>query len=785
MKMKDKKKASQELIKSIPALQIIDAMGDGISIQDRNFKVLYQNEVHKSFVGDHLGESCYKAYEKRDEICEGCPVDMAYKDGEVHVEVRSAPVDGGLSFFEITASLVKDESGEIIAAIEIARNIDERKNAEAKLAESEVRYRDLFENAHDMIQGVSPDGKFIYVNDSWLKIMGYSREELERVSLFDILDPDCLGHCMDKFKKVMSGESQKGINAVFVAKDGRKIELEGSCSITDMSNPIANGIFRDVTERNKADIAIQESEEKHRGLFENATDAVFLIDPYDGSFIDCNNNAAERLGYTKEEFLSLKVYDINPSAASSDIKDRMKRQHAGESITFETSHMRKDGSFIPVEISSRIIEYGDKKAMLSFARDITQRKVAEKALIFNEERYRSLVESSENSIYLLDKDYQYLFMNKHHLSRLGISKYDYSGKAYGDFHSREDTSDFTRLIDNIFKSGESSQQEYSGTKGEMYFLRTLSPVKDKKGKVVAVTVISKNITDRKEFEYELQLNEERYRSLVESTEDSIYLVDKNYKYIFMNQQHFKRLGLSGDYTGHSYTEIHSPEETKDFVTLVDEVFDTGQSIQQDHKSFRNDMYFLRTLSPVKDKAGKVVAVTVLSKNITDRKRMEQDLRVLAITDELTGLYNRRGFLTLAGQQLKLANRLKRGVLLFYADLDELKGINDKYGHQEGDKAIEDIAGLLREVFRESDIIARIGGDEFVVFPVQITDSSAETLNARFKKHLDVYNVKNGSRYKLSVSIGIVHYEKCTSSIEELLVEADKLMYEQKRGRHKS
>lgn len=109
---------------------IIAGMGDGISIQDTNFKILYQNEVHKSFVGEHVGEYCFQAYEKRSDVCENCPVDMAYKDGEIHTTERTAPNTRGLSYFEITASPLKDPTGKIIAGIEVVRDITDRKYAE-------------------------------------------------------------------------------------------------------------------------------------------------------------------------------------------------------------------------------------------------------------------------------------------------------------------------------------------------------------------------------------------------------------------------------------------------------------------------------------------------------------------------------------------------------------------------------------------------------------------------------------------------------------------------------
>jgi diguanylate cyclase (GGDEF)-like protein len=167
--------------------------------------------------------------------------------------------------------------------------------------------------------------------------------------------------------------------------------------------------------------------------------------------------------------------------------------------------------------------------------------------------------------------------------------------------------------------------------------------------------------------------------------------------------------------------------------------------------------------------------------IDQRKKLEEELRSMSLTDDLTGLYNRRGFMTLADQQLKIANRLKRGVLILYADLDNMKYINDTFGHKEGDAALIETANILKKIFRESDIIARIGGDEFVVYPVEHSDKSAKALDERFQKHFKDYSEKRGRNYRLSTSIGIVHYEnKCPPSIHKLLDQADKMMYKKKR-----
>jgi diguanylate cyclase (GGDEF)-like protein len=175
-----------------------------------------------------------------------------------------------------------------------------------------------------------------------------------------------------------------------------------------------------------------------------------------------------------------------------------------------------------------------------------------------------------------------------------------------------------------------------------------------------------------------------------------------------------------------------------------------------------------------------------SKNISERKRIEDELRALSLTDELTGLYNRRGFFTLADQQLKFANRNKKGMFLLSADLDNLKEINDTLGHEQGDLLLFETASILRKSFRDSDIIARLGGDEFVILATETPETTIESLTIRLKANLDAHNTEGNKPYNLSFSMGMIQYNPDhPSSIEELLSQADKLMYEEKKQKQRS
>ena len=158
----------------------------------------------------------------------------------------------------------------------------------------------------------------------------------------------------------------------------------------------------------------------------------------------------------------------------------------------------------------------------------------------------------------------------------------------------------------------------------------------------------------------------------------------------------------------------------------------------------------------------------------------EEMRNLALRDELTGLYNRRGFFTLVEHQLKLAKRKKTGMFLLYADLDDLKLINDTWGHREGDVALIETAKILRKNYRESDIIARIGGDEFVVFPAGTSDDDSEKILDRLHNAFLHHCAQSNPAYKLSISAGISFYNPDSPcAIDELLALGDKSMYERK------
>ncbi len=160
--------------------------------------------------------------------------------------------------------------------------------------------------------------------------------------------------------------------------------------------------------------------------------------------------------------------------------------------------------------------------------------------------------------------------------------------------------------------------------------------------------------------------------------------------------------------------------------------------------------------------------------------LDRELRYLALTDDLTCLFNRRGFFAAATQQLKLARRNGQSLLLLFCDVDNLKKINDTYGHREGDLALIRTADALEQSFRGSDILSRLGGDEFVVLASETSNQTKEIILRRLEKNLKKSSAAE-PRYPLSLCVGVARFDpKCANTLGDLMVQADKAMYEKKR-----
>jgi PAS domain S-box-containing protein len=269
---------------------------------------------------------------------------------------------------------------------ELRLSYDRLKKLEFDLKESEERFRDLFENATDLIQSVSPDGHFLYVNRAWRETLGYQAADISELTVFDIIHPISLEHCKDYFQRVLKGEDAEEMKATFVTKDGRKIYVEGNvnCRFKNGKPVSTRAIFRNVTKRYETEKALKESEERLRTLINTAVDGIITIDH--GAAIQSFNPSAERLfGYKAEEIVGKNVKILIPEPYrrhhDSYIKNYLETGEAKViGIGREVVGRRKDGRTLPLYLSVSEMVVKGQRVFTGFLRDISELKVAEEAL---------------------------------------------------------------------------------------------------------------------------------------------------------------------------------------------------------------------------------------------------------------------------------------------------------------------------------------------------------------------------------------------------------------------
>ena len=190
-----------------------------------------------------------------------------------------------------------------------------------------------------------------------------------------------------------------------------------------------------------------------------------------------------------------------------------------------------------------------------------------------------------------------------------------------------------------------------------------------------------------------------------------------------------------------------------------------------------------TVTPILDEEGEISSVATTERDITQKNALINQLVAMSFKDEVTTLYNRRGFIHFADKLLQLINRHNGTALLLYMDMDNLKWINDNLGHNKGDEAIERLAGVLQKTFRATDIVARMGGDEFAVLTeVEGGEEAITATLSRLRNNISKANEQN-SRLPIAISIGAVASTDPTMSLEAMITRADDLMYEEKRQKH--
>ncbi|MCW3489214.1 PAS domain S-box protein [Dethiobacter alkaliphilus] len=541
-------------------------------------------------------------------------------------------------------------------------------------------------------------------------------------------------------------------------------------------------------ERIQALEELSDSEEKFRTIFDYSNDMFMVLDE-NGRYMEVNKVVCELMGYSRAEMLQMTPRDLVVPEFAGKVKERFKKLLEHGSAVFETAMISKSGQIIETEINSRVIHYRGKTAFLSIGRDISARKLAEKTLQQAIERYDRLTNNADVAIFRVKIDGgEVTYANPAAVRMLGYTLQDWQSDpnlAFKCIHP--DSAAKQREIIEQVKVGGVVKDEiitWLAKDGRQVFLEhTVIPVFDEDNGVLYFESIGRDITEQKQAREKISQSLSLLEATLDSTADGIVAVNEEWKIINYNNKFLKIFNISerdissGEVSEVILAQLKSPEYAR---RKVAEIFDKPELYFSGTIELADGRVLEYHTNPQQIKSNIVGRVWSL-RDITQQKSYEDNLRFISMHDHLTGLYNRAYF-------EEEISRLEKGrsypITLISADLNGLKLVNDTMGHDKGDELLRVCGLLLGKPLRSSDVLARVGGDEFFVILPKTDKESGEKVVKRIK---DTFNMHNKERpdLPLNVSLGVATANDGSQPLKELIKKADDKMYRDKLYRSSS
>ena len=696
------------------------------------------------------------------------------------------------------------EKGRLAGMQTVFTNITAQKQAEKSLAESEARYRGIFENAPFGIWISDEEGTLIFANQATLDLFGVS-DPAQLVGYWNAFrdttkdeEPFRKG-----FQRAQAGEIVRFRQDLDMGTVEYNTTRKGTVHFFSTLFPIQAGsggeshivvIQEDITNQVRAEEEIHQLSQFRESIIDSVNVWLDVLDENGNVLIW--NKAAERIsGYSREEVVGHdKIWEwLYPDEAyRRELEAKIDTITKGSEILegFEAIIKCRDGQtkIISWNQKNLLDEKGTSVGSIALGRDVTERKQVEETLRERAEEYRSLVESTEDSVYLVDRNCTYMFMNEKYLSRFNSPIDKVIGRPYGEFHSEEKTEEFAEKLREVFETSWSVQYEHQSERDGNYFLRTLSPVKDQDGRTTAVTVVSKDITRQKRAEEEILKLNQYLGLIIDSANVWLSVLDEKGLVRTWNK-------AAEAISGYSQEEVVANEKIWEWL-YPDEAYRKGRIekaaavIEGSLAEFDEDStirckdgqakimsWHVRSLH---DDTGRPMGFLSIGLDITERKRTEEQLAFMATHDPLTNLPNRQAFNDRLDLELSHAYRNQRQLAVMMLDLDHFKKVNDTLGHSVGDKLLQAVGKRLTGLRRKSDTIARLGGDEFMLILPEITQyEDAERIAQELLQAVREPLVVDGHKLRISTSIGIVLYPEDADNAEALVKNADIAMYRAK------
>jgi len=560
------------------------------------------------------------------------PEDREYVDRKWHEALETGNydikhrivIDGKIKWVREKADIRFEDKGEPVEAVGSVQDITEQKRTRDKLTQNKEELESILKSVPAMIWYKDTENNFIRVNRAAAEITGYKPEEMKGMSVEEVYPETAEDYYKDDLEVIESGNPKLGIIEKMETRFGEeKWVITDKVPYKNEEGEIVGVIVLsvDITKRKEYEEKLLRSKEEYKNLIDGMNDAV-LIHDLDGNFLTVNKETVDRLGYSEDELLSMTPEDIDAPEYRERIKERMDKIEEGQQLVFESKHVTKDDDEIPVEINASLISYQDEPAVLSIARDITERKEAKDKLKKSERRFRKTFEASPDPTFLLDEDGYLKEINKAAYEKLGFNKQELFEKHISEVPFVEEN--YLEKMIGKFRKRKKGEKvspyviELKAKNGESFFAEINASIFEEDG-FEGEILIARDITQRIEAE-------ERFRTYIKNSPYGIFISDEKGDYTDVNQ-------AACEITGYSKNELLN----MNFLDLYED--DMKDKIIDGFKSLKEEGH-VRIEVPFKRKDGEerywnINGIELSSDryiafvdDVTDRKRAEEREKML-------------------------------------------------------------------------------------------------------------------------------------------------------------
>jgi PAS domain S-box-containing protein len=515
--------------------------------------------------------------------------------------------------------------------------------AQRRSAHALESYRPLLQHIRDIVLVIEFDGRIADANEAALSAYGYSLAELMALSIFDLRDPTTAAEIPAQL--VQAREAGISFETRHRRKDGTTFPVEVSSRGTPLfdlegGERLLLSIIRDISERKKAEKELRASEERFRDLFENAEDTIYTLD-LKGCLTSINRRGEEMFGYRREDFLERGIGVVVPPEYHQRMHEALRRKMGGETpTTYELEIIRKDGSRIPVEVSSRlIIQDGVPIGIQGIARDISARRRAEREIRRSERRFRKLFEQSPLSIQLLAPDGRTQDVNQA-WERAWGTRGEMDLECYNLRHDERLAAwGVAELVERAF-TGEAVELPPVGFmpphgpfQGQRRWVRAfLYPLKDETGQVEEVVLIHEDITEKRQAEEALRASEERLRLALDAGRCGVWDWDVPTNKVTRTDRIFEFYGIepaAWDGRIENFFNLIHPEDANRVIEAVGRAVSEGAALSEEFRVVQpcGAVRWIATSGRVlRDEAGCTVRMLGAAIDVTERRAAEEALR---------------------------------------------------------------------------------------------------------------------------------------------------------------